>query len=76
MASVARIPWQNSAFRGFIIGLLHAPYSSAMVSRIAESLASRTEVRLSLISGGASLFHGTGDPAGMDLHGNIDTVRS
>jgi hypothetical protein len=57
-------------------GLLHAPYSSAMVSRIAESLASAVEVRLSLISGGASLFHGTGDPAGMDLHGNIETVRS
>jgi tocopherol cyclase len=61
------------AFRAYA-GLLHAPYSSSMVSRIAESLASRVEVRLSLCQGGADLFRDVGDPAGMEVHGNIETI--
>jgi hypothetical protein len=57
-------------------GLLRAPYSSVMVSRIAESLGSRVEVRLSLNANGATLFHGIGNPAGMDLHGNVETIET
>jgi hypothetical protein len=46
-----------------------------MVSRIAESLASRVEVRLSLRKGGERLFHDNGDPAGMEVHGDIEMIR-
>jgi len=57
-------------------GILHAPYSSAMVSRIAESLGSRVDVRLFKKSNGETLFHGAGEPAGMDLHGNVETIET
>lgn len=129
MASVARIPWRGSAFRGYILGLwhggrlyrfatytgatldtlrigarqvelaltgpvgvdgkrrrlrleitarrsdersdlLHAPARSAMLQRVLESLTSSIDVRLST-EGGATLFAGTGDCAGLELGGDL-----
>jgi tocopherol cyclase len=55
-------------------GLLHAPFSSVMVSRIAETLGSRVEVRLTGRPGGETLFEQAGEPAGMDLHGDVERI--
>ncbi|MGL4648203.1 MAG: tocopherol cyclase family protein, partial [Caldilineaceae bacterium] len=134
-ASVARIPWMGSAFRGFIVGLwhdgqlfrfatytgatietlqvseqavhwvlrggerlrgmrhplrleivarrstertelLHAPYRTAMLQRVLESLTATVEVRLSDESHGRSrvLFEGTGACAGLELGGDLSQI--
>jgi hypothetical protein len=134
-ASVARIPWLGSAFRGFIAGfwwhgrlyrfatytgarierlevtrdhvfwtlrgvnridgakneyrleliahrdeegvdLLHAPYRTAMLQRVLESLTAQVDVRLVRLDSGRerTLFTGTGRHAGLEIGGAIEEI--
>jgi hypothetical protein len=131
-ASVARIPWLGSAFRGFIVGLwidgalyrfatytgatierlavtqheviwtlrgpqspnllhqsmrleiiaqrsdenadlLHAPYRTAMLQRVLESLTATVSVRLTT-NEGQVLFAGAGQYAGLELGGELSHI--
>ena len=54
-------------------GLLHAPVRSQMHQRVAETLEAEVRVRLAGPSG-RSLFEGTGQCAGVEVHGEIDRL--
>jgi hypothetical protein len=58
---------------GRTTGLLHAPVRTEMHQRVAETLDGTVEVRL-LDAGGATLFEGTGQCAGVEVHGTIDRL--
>jgi tocopherol cyclase len=122
-ASVARIPWLGTAFRGFIVGLwhagqlhrfatyngaqitaltltdthvhwtmqnerhtlaleaersggglLHAPFRTAMVQRVLESLTATIAVRLCERTSGRVLFEDRGRHAGLEVGGEIAVV--
>ena len=58
---------------GRTTGLLHAPVRTEMHQRVAETLDGTVEVRL-LDRGGALLFEGVGQCAGVEVHGTIDRL--
>ncbi len=55
-------------------GLLHSPTRTEMHKRVMETLQSTIEVRLSEM-GGRELFHDTGRNAGLEVQGDISTLR-
>lgn len=78
------VTWQLAGVRGARLelrasvggrttGLLHAPVRTEMHQRVAETLDGTVEVRL-LDAGGATLFEGTGQCAGVEVHGTIDRL--
>jgi tocopherol cyclase len=124
-ASVARIPWLFTAFRGFIVGLLHrgrlyrfatytgarlinldikdksvhlviqdgqyrlaidasrseggllhAPFSGAMLKRVMESLTAEVSVKLTERKSDAEIFSGTGRHAGLEIGGEPDCLEA
>ena len=58
---------------GRTTGLLHAPVRTEMHQRVAETLDGTVGVRL-LDRGGALLFEGVGQCAGVEVHGTIDRL--
>lgn len=57
-------------------GLLSAPDGCSMRTRVAETLGSSVSVRLSRSKDGALLFEQSGDPAAMDIHGEIKQITT
>lgn len=55
-------------------GLLHSPSRTEMHKRVMETLQSTIEVRLSE-TGGREIFHSTGRNAGLEVQGDISTLR-
>jgi hypothetical protein len=55
-------------------GLLHSPSRTEMHKRVMETLQSTIQVRLSEV-GGRELFHDTGRNAGLEVQGDISTLR-
>jgi tocopherol cyclase len=58
---------------GRTTGLLHAPVRTEMHQRVAETLDGTVEVLLR-DAGGATLYEGTGQCAGVEVHGTIDQL--
>lgn len=55
-------------------GLLHAPVRTEMHRRVDETLQSTIEVELTMLGGGAPLFEGVGHHAGLEVHGDLETL--
>jgi len=122
-ASVARIPWLTSSFRGFLVGflrggvlhrfttytgaeidrltvgehrvrleihdrhyrlevdarktggaILHAPYENQMLERVAETMTSSIDVRLSTRTGDRTLYEGRGEHGCLEVQGDLEAV--
>lgn len=122
-ASVARIPWMTGAFRGFLVGflhagtlhrfttyngsqidrlaiddthmnltirnrthrlevraekkqggVLHAPYGTEMIARVAETMSSTVYVRLTERKSKALVYSGAGANACLEMQGNLDFI--
>lgn len=54
--------------------LLHAPYDSQMLRRVAETMSSRIEVRLEEIAGGDVVFEGLGEHCCLEVQGDIGAI--
>jgi tocopherol cyclase len=57
-------------------GLLSAPDGLSMRTRVAESQGSSVSVRLSRLKDNALLFEQSGDPAAMEMHGNLEEITT
>jgi hypothetical protein len=57
-------------------GLLHAPTRTEMHKRVMETLQSTVVVRLTELTGGREIFSGTGRNAGLEVHGEVKTLRA
>ncbi len=57
-------------------GLLHAPYANHMSQRVSETLSSSVTIELHQRTnhGHRLLYRGTGDPAGLDVNGNLEEI--
>ncbi|RIL02012.1 MAG: hypothetical protein DCC71_16960 [Proteobacteria bacterium] len=55
-------------------GLLHAPVRTEMHRRVDETLQSTVEVELTAIGDGRTLFAGVGRHAGLEVHGDLETL--
>ncbi len=55
-------------------GLLHAPFRTAMLQRVLESLTAEVSVRLLEHPSGRELFSGTGRHAGLEVGGDIGLI--
>ena len=55
-------------------GLLHAPVRTEMHRRVDETLQSTIEVELTRLGGGPPLFEGVGRHAGLEVHGDLETL--
>ena len=55
-------------------GLLHAPVRTEMHRRVDETLQATVEVELTEIAGGRTLFAGQGHHAGLEVHGDLETL--
>ena len=122
-ASVAKIPWLGSYFRGFLVGLLHegklyrfmtynggkieelkvdnkhmemtirnrthkleilaektegallkAPYEGEMLERVAETMTSKVQVKLSERKSGRLIYEDTGKGACLELQGKLEDI--
>jgi tocopherol cyclase len=122
-ASVAKIPFMGTAFRGFLVGmlldgtlhrfttynggfieslnltathlkikirnrthrlqissektsgaLLMAPYDKQMLERVAETMTSTVQVRLSLLKGEKLIYEGTGRNGCLEVQGNVSFI--
>jgi hypothetical protein len=56
-------------------GLLHEPTRTEMHKRVEETLKASVDVCLTTLNGGQPLFRGTGRNAGLEVQGNIATLR-
>ncbi len=54
--------------------ILHAPYEDQMIARVAETMTSEVEVRLSRLEDGAIVFEGRGANACLEAQGDLDKV--
>jgi hypothetical protein len=52
-------------------GVLHAPYENAMIERVAETMTSEIDVRLSSLAGGRLLYEGRGHHACLETQGDL-----
>jgi tocopherol cyclase len=57
-------------------GLLSAPDGASMRTRVAESQGSSVSVRLSRLKDNALLFEQSGDPAALEMHGNLEAITT
>ncbi len=55
-------------------GLLHAPFRTAMIQRLMESLTAEVSVRLVERRTGREIFSGTGANAGLEIGGEIHSI--
>jgi hypothetical protein len=54
--------------------ILHAPYERQMIERVAETMTSTADVRLTRLEGGAPIFDGRGVNACLEAQGDLDRV--
>jgi tocopherol cyclase len=55
-------------------GVLHAPYEGAMIERVAETMSSEMDVRLSSLGDGRTLFEGRGRHACLETQGDLHFI--
>jgi hypothetical protein len=55
-------------------GLLHAPVRTEMHRRVDETLQAEVEVEIVELASGRTLFAGVGRHAGLEVHGDLDTL--
>jgi tocopherol cyclase len=55
-------------------GLLHAPIRTEMHGRVDETLRATVAVELAPVGGGRPLFTGVGRHAGLEVHGDLETL--
>jgi len=55
-------------------GVLHAPYEHQMIERVAETMTSQIDLRLTTIDAGAVVYEGRGQHACLEAQGDLDAV--
>jgi hypothetical protein len=55
-------------------GVLHAPYAGQMIERVAETMTSEVDVRLTSLGTGDLVYEGRGQHACLEAQGDIDAV--
>jgi len=54
--------------------ILHAPYEKQMIERVAETMTSEVDVRLTSLAGGETVFEGRGVNACLEAQGDLERV--